>query len=528
MRVTRELEDAGYESFDVVPREYVDSGQKGWVYNRESLHAMLDDVRADPAPEKCIRIYKLDRLSRLPMWDAFRLVNEMQDAGVRWFVTSRQVFPINGDIMSVMALAMEFAASHKFSVDLSERITDKRAAHAQKGIWSGGPVPLGMKVIGERLAHKLAPGDPKEVKVVRRIFKLFVHDSLSYNTIADRLNADRVPTAKGGKWRRNTVKKILTNPAYVGDSSEKDVYVRDTHEGIITRAQWNKAKKRVEQIAETTSTPHNTDNSPTHTLTGILYCDHCGGRLHKQRQQYVCCTSKDKGAGACRNYGVREDAILPAVLRALGEGIDDLSRLISFAPTDVPHCDDEQAAQLETEIKRVDAKLDRVSRKLIDAESDAEAERYEKIESDLKAERAALTADLNRVNMSVDEAEAMKLTILQLREWYDEFLKTAVHVPLPTDGNAARSMWGDYERAWQSVTASTQPFGITCDPRLVNEALRALRAEVRLTFRTETWVSKKGNTRVRYHVELARLILGKNPAKNITQDVAARVHSAPA
>ncbi|MEZ6054533.1 MAG: hypothetical protein R3C02_24625 [Planctomycetaceae bacterium] len=120
--------------------------------------------------------------------------------------------------------------------------------------------------------------------------------------------------------------------------------------------------------------------------------------------------------------------------------------------------------------------------------------------------------------MSVDEAEVEKLLILQLRELYDEFLKTAVHVPLPTDdGTLSHSTWA----AYKSASGDDKPFGVTCDPRLINEALSA---EVRLTFRTEEWLSKADNPLVRYHLESARLTPVKNPASAISREVAGSVH----
>src|SRR5262252_147294 len=71
----------------------------------------------------------------------------------------------------------------------------------------------------------LVPGDEGRVATVRRIFRLYVEGGAGYKAIADRLNRERVPTARGpswagqysGQWAMTTVRAILVNPAYCGD-----------------------------------------------------------------------------------------------------------------------------------------------------------------------------------------------------------------------------------------------------------------------------------------------------------------------
>ena len=50
--------------------------------------------------------------------------------------------------------------------------------------------------------------DATERAVVGRMQRLRV-DGISYNEIANCLNADDVPTKRGGTWRSQTVKNIL-------------------------------------------------------------------------------------------------------------------------------------------------------------------------------------------------------------------------------------------------------------------------------------------------------------------------------
>lgn len=58
---------------------------------------------------------------------------------------------------------------------------------------------------------------PEQAEVVKRIFS----DALSgkgTTTIAKELNNDGIPSKQGKKWNQTTVKKILSNEAYIGDA----------------------------------------------------------------------------------------------------------------------------------------------------------------------------------------------------------------------------------------------------------------------------------------------------------------------
>ena len=57
--------------------------------------------------------------------------------------------------------------------------------------------------------------NPEEAPVVRRIFEEY-DSGLSMYRIATGLNADGIPTKRGGKWGVAVVRNILRNPAYVG------------------------------------------------------------------------------------------------------------------------------------------------------------------------------------------------------------------------------------------------------------------------------------------------------------------------
>lgn len=60
--------------------------------------------------------------------------------------------------------------------------------------------------------------------VIKRIYSLYLDDHLSLKEIADTLNAEQIPTKRGGTWSKSSVRFILLNQKYNLDGiiSDKD------------------------------------------------------------------------------------------------------------------------------------------------------------------------------------------------------------------------------------------------------------------------------------------------------------------
>jgi hypothetical protein len=62
------------------------------------------------------------------------------------------------------------------------------------------------------------PGPEEEIRVVRRIYELFIKDGKRESEIADLLNSEGRVTDLGRPWNRTTVNEILTNEKYIGNN----------------------------------------------------------------------------------------------------------------------------------------------------------------------------------------------------------------------------------------------------------------------------------------------------------------------
>src|SRR5690606_11582752 len=60
------------------------------------------------------------------------------------------------------------------------------------------------------------PGDPADVALVNRIYRMHYIEGLGCGRIARRLNDEGALGPEGGRWYNQRVSSILRNPAYTG------------------------------------------------------------------------------------------------------------------------------------------------------------------------------------------------------------------------------------------------------------------------------------------------------------------------
>lgn len=151
------------EGWRVVPDLYDDGGFSGGNMDRPALKRLIDDIKAGRID--IVVVYKVDRLSRSLM-DFAKLV-EILDAHGASFVSVTQHFNTK-DSMGRLTLNILLSFAQFEREVTGERIRDKFASSKMKGMWMGGPPPLGYDVADRKLVT-----NPKEVELVNIIFDRF-------------------------------------------------------------------------------------------------------------------------------------------------------------------------------------------------------------------------------------------------------------------------------------------------------------------------------------------------------------------
>ena len=111
-------------------------------------------------------VYKVDRLTR-SLADFAKLVELFDQYGVS-FVSITQSFNTTSSMGRLTLNVLLSFAQFEREV-IGERVRDKIAASKRKGIWVGGPVPLGYRVSDKKLVVV-----PEEAEAVRIIFTSYL------------------------------------------------------------------------------------------------------------------------------------------------------------------------------------------------------------------------------------------------------------------------------------------------------------------------------------------------------------------
>src|SRR6202158_852651 len=140
------IKSQAHEGWRLIPDKFDDGGLSGASLERPALQALSDQVRAKRID--VIVVYKVDRLTR-SLADFAKLV-ELFDAHDVSFVSVTQQFNTTTSMGRLTLNVLLSFAQFEREVT-SERIRDKIAASKRKGIWVGGPVPLGYKSDAKKL-----------------------------------------------------------------------------------------------------------------------------------------------------------------------------------------------------------------------------------------------------------------------------------------------------------------------------------------------------------------------------------------
>jgi DNA invertase Pin-like site-specific DNA recombinase len=241
-----------HEGWVVVPDRYDDGGFSGGNVQRPGMQRLLADIAA--GKDDIILVYKIDRLTR-SLADFAKIVEVLDKAGAS-FVSITQSFNTTTS-MGRLTLNMLLSFAQFEREVTGERIRDKIAASKRKGMWMGGPVPLGYEVE----SRKLVVHD-QEANLVRHIYQRYLEVG-SVVELADVLNAHGYRTKvqqrtsgphRGGCiFRRGTLYHLLSNRIYLGQMRHKGEHFDGEHPAIVPVALWDAVQDKMKANASGTS-----------------------------------------------------------------------------------------------------------------------------------------------------------------------------------------------------------------------------------------------------------------------------------
>jgi hypothetical protein len=252
-----------------------------------------------------------------------------------------------------------------------------------------GPPPQGFIFDDGRLTSV-----PLEVAVVDRIYSAFLAGH-GYSRIARELNADAVPTRRGGSWTSATIKSILTNPVYIGRIRFKGEESEGTHEGIIDPDVF----ARAQVLVEVQGTPRGKGrgrlpNGSHLFVRGLLRCGECGEAMVARTRgidNYLCNGRQIHGCEMPMVHRADIDQAVYAYFEQVGLDVEATRQTIAESRDRKLHEIRELLSEANREHRRAAERLERVRRDYQDGKLDAEdwSDQREQLVLELEACSAA-------------------------------------------------------------------------------------------------------------------------------------------
>src|SRR5258708_30061936 len=268
------IKSQAHAGWTLIRSRYDDGGYSGGSTDRPDLQRLLDDIRARKLD--VIVVYKVDRLTR-SLADFAKLVELFDAHGVSFVSVTQQFNTTTSMGRLTLNVLLSFAQFEREVT--SERIRDKIAASKRKGLWVGGPLPLGYHMKDDKIAVV-----EDEAERVRLIFHRYLELG-GVNALVRDLRDQDIRTksrllatgaTRGGvPFGRGSLFYLLRNRFYIGEVKYRDEILPGEQPAIMDRVLFDAVQQRLSDQWANRTTMRNASN---HLLTGLLF-DDAGHRM---------------------------------------------------------------------------------------------------------------------------------------------------------------------------------------------------------------------------------------------------------
>jgi DNA invertase Pin-like site-specific DNA recombinase len=268
------IRSQAHAGWTLVKPRYDDGGYSGGSTDRPDLQRLLDDVRARKID--VIVVYKVDRLTR-SLADFAKLVELFDAHGVSFVSVTQQFNTTTSMGRLTLNVLLSFAQFEREVT--SERIRDKIAASKRKGLWVGGPLPLGYDMKDGKI--NVVEHEAEQVRLIyRRYLELSGVNALVRDLKERNIRTKTRLLATGGirggiPFERGALFYLLRNRFYIGEVKYKGEVLPGEQPPILERALFDAVQQKLtDQWTAKTSVR----NAGDHSLTGLLF-DDAGHRM---------------------------------------------------------------------------------------------------------------------------------------------------------------------------------------------------------------------------------------------------------
>lgn len=449
---------------------YADDGISGTIAldQRPEGQRLLNDARAGKV--RRLLIYKLDRLGREALV-ILSALDELAKCGVE-IVSMTEALDLvtpHGRFMAVIqagAAGYERDSIVQRSMAGSERL-------ARQGVWLGGIVPFGYRVVGKDRDARLVVSEEQlpglrmsEADVIRLIYRLITEERWSCVKIAHHLTALGVPTAytrdgreplrgkrtaaTSGIWRPSRVRNLIVGTVYKGIHTygKRSKRAREVIEREVPAIVGVETWERAQQVLRENMTMSTRNAKRRYLLRGLMKCDLCGltyigtaykngGTKNSKFNIYYVCNGKHQARGIygeqatrCPSAYVRGDEAEASIwadvehyLRNPGDPIRQLHERLAELQGQGERLRDEAAALRHAldQLKRERDAVVGLFRKgrIDDADLDRQLDQIQGEEGALRQQLERLTERARGMEAATEELHGVESTLRELNRRLD-------------------------------------------------------------------------------------------------------------
>ncbi len=424
---------------------YVDDGFSGADFNRPSFKRMMNDVECGKVG--IVIVKDQSRLGRDYLQTGMLMEITFPQYDVRFIAVNDGVDSANGvsDFSGIKNYFNDFYAR-----DTSRKIRAVQRAKGERGERVGSTIPYGYMKNPDN--PKQYVPNPETAPIVKRIFEMYA-SGIGIVKICDRLSKEQIVSpsvyafkttgSKSGSpdltrayhWAQTTVRKMLANQEYVGDTVNFKTYSKsnklkkrlkndpenilifeNTHEAIIDRKTFELVQKHF------AGRKRPDKQGEMDKYAGYLFCGECGNRLYLHRGKTIKpennnfqCGGFQRRTSDCTAHYIRENVLDQIVLHnlktvtafareqpekfyamATQNGEAEAKKFYKTA--------EREKIQIEKRIKELDNIIrclyeDRVCGRITPERYDVMAGGYEQEQSELRQELTTITEHIGEIDM---------------------------------------------------------------------------------------------------------------------------------
>lgn len=312
----------GWELVDI----YADEGLTGTrLDRREDFMRMMSDARKGKLDKVLVK--SISRFARNTR-DCLASLRELMALGVTVQFEKENID--TGTLTTELMVSVSGSLAQEESVSISKNQRMSYQRRMERGEFITCMAPFGYRMVdGKNLVIA-----EDEAEVVRWMFDAYLSGH-STTWIADEMTRKGIPTAWGrGKWREPTIRKILSNEKYIGDSlcqktyttnnfpfvrkdnqgNADQYYAEQTHPAILSKDVFDRVQALRKRKGERAYKPRG-----EYPLSHKIICGTCGTRFLRRESKsgYVTwvCRKHDHTASDCPMGRIPERELYAAFVR---------------------------------------------------------------------------------------------------------------------------------------------------------------------------------------------------------------------